>query len=248
MKLHKISAEAPSGLDKKDTEELTARQLERLEKLQNRLYAEGRQKLLIILQGMDASGKDSSIRHVMGAFNPMGVRITSFKKPEASEASRDFLWRCHKEVPAAGQIAVFNRSYYEDVLVVRVEKLKQEKEWKKYYQHINAFEELLKDTGTQLLKFYLHITENEQKKKLKERMDDEEKNWKFNAEDWAKRKKWDQYMEAYQDVFRLCSSKHAPWHIIPANDAWYRNHCMAKIILEKLKEMDPKFPKLKGRK
>jgi PPK2 family polyphosphate:nucleotide phosphotransferase len=210
--------------------------------LQYRLYAEGKRKLLIVLQAMDAGGKDGTIRHVFKGVNPQGVSVTSFKAPSAEDLAHDFLWRIHRAAPAAGMIGVFNRSQYEDVLIVRVEKLIPESIWRARYDQINRFEQLLAETGTTILKFYLHISRDEQKQRMQERLADPKKQWKFSAEDLRKREQWDEYMAAYDDVLEKCTTEHAPWYIIPSDQKWYRNLAVARTIVETLRKMDLRLP------
>ena len=217
---------------------------EELIKLQERLYAESKQKLLVVLQAMDTGGKDSTIRSVFSGLNPQGVQVTSFKEPTKEELAHDFLWRIHKAVPASGYIGVFNRSHYEDVIVVRVANIFPESVWRPRYEHINHFEQLLFSSGTRVLKFYLHISEEEQEKRLEERLEDPRKNWKFSAEDLAKRKEWKEYMEVYEDAFAHCTTDEAPWYVIPADQKWYRNLAIARVIVATLKDMDPQWPTL----
>jgi PPK2 family polyphosphate:nucleotide phosphotransferase len=214
----------------------------RLSDLQNCLYANGKHRLLIVLQAMDAGGKDGTIRHVFKETNPQGVRVTSFKTPSAEELSHDFLWRIHKAVPASGMIGLFNRSHYEDVLVVRVEDLVPKSVWEKRYQHINEFERLLTDCGTTILKFFLHISKDEQKKRLQDRIATPHKQWKFDVDDLRKRKHWDDYQDAFEDMLNRCTTEYAPWYVIPANQKWYRNLTIAKTIVHTLEELDPQFP------
>lgn len=213
---------------------------------QQRLYAEGKQKLLIVLQAMDAGGKDGTIRRVFKGVNPQGVKVHSFKAPSSEELAHDFLWRVHQHVPAKGMIGVFNRSHYEDVLVVRVEDIAPESVWRPRYTHINNFERLLADEGTRILKFYLHISKEEQRERIQERVDRPEKNWKFSYEDLAKRKQWDDYAVAYEEMLNTCTTAHAPWHIIPANQKWYRNLAITQVIVDALKEMNPQYPSPEG--
>ena len=215
-------------------------------KLQERLYAESKQKLLVVFQAMDTGGKDSTIRSVFSGLNPQGVQVTSFKEPTKEELAHDFLWRIHKAVPASGYIGIFNRSHYEDVIVVRVANIFPESVWRPRYELINQFERLLFSSGTRVLKFYLHISEEEQKKRLEERREDPRKNWKFSAEDLAKRKEWKEYMEVYEDAFAHCTTDEAPWYVIPADQKWYRNLAIARVVVATLKEMDPRWPKLPG--
>ncbi len=211
-------------------------------KLQSRLYAEGKQKLLIVFQAMDAGGKDGTIRRVFRGVNPQGVRVHSFKVPSKIELAHDFLWRIHQVVPAKGMIGVFNRSHYEDVLVVRVHDIVPESVWRPRYAQINQFEKLLTDTGTTILKFFLHISPEEQKERFQDRLDEPSKNWKFSMEDLEKRKFWGDYMAAYEEMLQQCSTPWAPWYVIPADQKWYRNLAIARVIVHTLKEMNPQYP------
>ncbi|MCD6351997.1 MAG: polyphosphate kinase 2 family protein [Armatimonadetes bacterium] len=210
--------------------------------LQMRLYAEGKQALLIVLQAMDCGGKDGTIKHVMHPLNPQSCYVVSFRAPTEEELAHDFLWRVHRRVPAKGQIAVFNRSHYEDVLVVRVRGLAPKRVWRARYKQINQFERLLAETGTRILKFFLHISRKEQKVRLEERLSDPRKRWKFRPDDLEDRELWDDYMKAYEDALTLCSTPWAPWYIIPANRKWYRNMVVADIIAATLRDMDPQWP------
>ncbi len=210
--------------------------------LQERLYAEDKQKLLIVLQAMDAGGKDGAIRNILKGVNPQGVRVQSFKVPSKEELAHDFLWRIHKVVPARGMISVFNRSHYEDVLVVRVHNIVPESVWQLRYTQINQFEKLLHDTGTRILKFYLHISPEEQKERFQARLDEPEKHWKFSLEDLEKAKFWADYMAAYEQMLHECSTPWAPWHVIPANQKWYRNLAIIRTIVHTLRDMNPQFP------
>ena len=209
---------------------------------QRRLYAEGEQKLLIVLQAMDAGGKDGTIRNILKGVNPQGVRVESFKVPSKDELAHDFLWRIHKVVPAKGMMSVFNRSHYEDVLVVRVHDIVPEAVWRPRFEQINQFEKLPHNTDTRILKFYLHISEDEQKKRFQARLDEADKNWKFSLEDLEKRKFWSDYMTAYEEMLQQCSTTWAPWHIIPANQKWYRNLAIIRTIVHTLREMNPQYP------
>lgn len=215
---------------------------DRLADLQERLYAESQQALLIVLQAMDAGGKDGTIKHVFDRVNPQGVRVTSFKVPTAEELAHDFLWRVHQQAPARGYIGIFNRSHYEDVLVVRVNQLAPREVWEKRYDHINAFERLLVDSGTRILKFFLHISKEEQKERFQKRLDDPKKHWKFSTGDLPVRDKWDDYMRAYEDAISRCNTDYAPWFIVPANRKWYRNLIVTRTIVETLEAMNPRFP------
>ncbi len=217
-------------------------QRKRLAELQQLLYADGRRSLLVLLQAMDAGGKDGTIRKVMTGMNPQGVRVTSFKAPSAEELAHDFLWRINRALPARGMIRVFNRSHYEDVLVVRVKELVPEAVWSKRYGMINALEERLVETGTVVLKLFLNIDRGEQRERLQARLDDPAKHWKFNPGDLKERAHWDAYMTAYQDALRRCSSVGAPWFVVPANRKWYRNVVVAQIVIEALERLPLAFP------
>ncbi|MFA6956841.1 MAG: polyphosphate kinase 2 family protein [Thermoanaerobaculia bacterium] len=214
----------------------------RLEELQDLLYAEGKHRVLIVLQGMDTSGKDGVIRGVFNAVDPLGIRVASFKAPTAEELAHDYLWRIHKQVPASGEMVIFNRSHYEDVLVVRVHKLVPKGVWSKRYDQINEFERMLTESGTTIVKFFLHISRDEQKARLEERRDTAEKRWKFNLGDLEERKLWDDYQGAYNDALRKTSTDWAPWYVIPANAKWYRNVVIANVLIKTLESLDMKYP------
>jgi PPK2 family polyphosphate:nucleotide phosphotransferase len=235
----------PGVADREDAEARLAKNLEKIDELQYALYAEGQRSLLIVLQGMDTSGKDGVIRKVMTAFNATGTRVTSFKVPSAEEAAHDFLWRIHKAAPARGQVGIFNRSQYEDVLVVRVHALVPEKVWSRRFDEINEFEKHLHDHGTRILKFFLHISRDEQKERLLARLDDPDKHWKFSEGDLAERTHWKDYQAAYADVLAKCSTKIAPWYVVPADRKWYRDFAISEIVAETLADMDPKPPKVR---
>ena len=228
--------------DKKDAEKVFERLNERLETLQELLYADQRHKVLIVLQGMDTSGKDGTIRHIFDGTNPIGVKVASFKRPTAPELAHDYLWRVHGQTPGAGEIVIFNRSHYEDVLVVRVDQLVPEERWRKRYQHIADFERLLADEGTTILKFFLHISKDEQKERLEERLADPDKHWKFDKADLAVRAKWDAYQAAYQDALARTSTEHAPWYVVPANKKWYRNLVISDVIIRRLEGLGLRYP------
>lgn len=213
-----------------------------LESLQELLYAEGKHKVLIVLQAMDTGGKDGTIRHVFEGVNPQGVKVASFKVPTPKELAHDYLWRVHRQTPGQGEIVIFNRSHYEDVLVVRVHNLVPESVWSQRYEHIRAFEKLLTDEGTTILKFYLHINQEEQKERLQARLDEPHKNWKFSKGDLAERALWPHYQAAYQDALAKTSTAYAPWYVIPANRKWYRNLVISTIIIEKLKSLGMAYP------
>ncbi|NUQ38944.1 MAG: polyphosphate kinase 2 family protein [Caldilineales bacterium] len=215
---------------------------EQLRALQERFYAWDKRSLLIVLQAMDTGGKDGVIEHVMHGVNPQGVQVTPFKVPTPEELAHDFLWRVHKAAPARRMIGIFNRSHYEDVLVVRVRNLVPPDVWGQRYEQINQFERLLADTGTVILKFYLHITKDEQAQRLQARLDSPDKRWKFAMGDLAERKLWDDYMAAYTAALSQCSTAHAPWFVVPANRKWYRNVVIANILVETLTQLDPQFP------
>ncbi|HZD12875.1 MAG TPA: PPK2 family polyphosphate kinase [Candidatus Binatus sp.] len=215
----------------------------KLRELQERLYAAHDQKLLIVLQGMDTSGKDGVIHRVFQGVNPQGVQVSHFGVPTPEESDHDFLWRIHKAVPGKGEIQIFNRSHYEDVLVVRVHRLVPDKVWQRRFREINDFERLLSEDGTTILKFCLHISKEEQKKRLKERLDDPTKNWKFKSSDLPERKHWDEYMQAYEDALSKTSTDYAPWYLIPANHKWYRDLVTCQIIVKALEKINPQYPK-----
>jgi PPK2 family polyphosphate:nucleotide phosphotransferase len=211
--------------------------------LQDRLYAERKQRLLVVLQGMDTSGKDGTITHVVGNFNPQGVDITAFKAPSPEERRHNFLWRIKPHVPAQGDIAIFNRSHYEDVLIVRVHNLAPPNVIERRYGEINEFEKEVAKTGTRIVKFCLHISYEEQRKRLIDRLQDPDKHWKFNEHDIDERALWDEYMGAYGIAITRCSTPEAPWYVIPADNKAYRNWAVSKILRETLEEMNPKFPR-----
>ena len=223
---------------KEETDEL----LKELRELQYLLHAENRRSLLIVLQGMDTSGKDGTIRNVMDGMTPLGVNVTAFKAPHEEELAHDFLWRVHKACPRRGYVGIFNRSHYEDVLVVRVHKLVPKKVWQARYEQINEFEKMLALNDTIILKFFLHISKEEQKERLQERLDDPTRYWKFSLKDVDERRYWQDYRKAYEDCLSLCSTEWAPWYIIPADKKWYRNLCVARIVVEKLRSLNMKFP------
>jgi PPK2 family polyphosphate:nucleotide phosphotransferase len=217
-------------------------QVEELARFQHLLYAESRRAVLIILQGMDTSGKDGTIRHVMSGMSPLGVQVKAFKAPTEEELAHDFLWRVHKAVPPRGYIGIFNRSHYEDVVVVRVRELVPRKVWKARYEQINQFEKILVKNGVVILKFFLHISKEEQRRRLEERLKDPEKRWKFSPQDLEDRRLWPAYRKAYEAVLSRCSTKWAPWHIVPADRKWYRNVVVAQTVVEALRGLDLKYP------
>ncbi len=244
IKLKDIDTRAPGKLDKAKTKRELQRVLEDLDKLQNLLYAENKHSLLIVIQGMDASGKDGLTRDVFTSMNPQGVNVISFKEPTKEEISHDFLWRIHQRVPAKGMIHIFNRSHYEDILVARVHHLTDEETIINRMAAINDFERLLtKHNNTHILKFYLHVSHEEQLKRLEERLSQPQKMWKYNPDDFKESQLWDKYMKCYEDAFEHCSE--VPWHIIPADQNWYKSYLVAQTIQKTLKGLNMKFPGMK---
>ena len=227
---------------RKDAKSALKKNVERLRELQYLLYAEDRRALLIVLQAMDAGGKDGTIRRVMGPINPQGCRVTSFKAPSDEELAHDYLWRIHKATPRRGYIGIFNRSHYEDVLVVRVHNLVPEDVWRQRYEQINHFEKLLADTGTTILKFFLYISKEEQKERFEARLSDPRKNWKFSMGDVEERGRWDDYVSAFEDALSRCSTPWAPWYVVPANRKWYRNLVVSEVIIDTLEKLDMRYP------
>jgi PPK2 family polyphosphate:nucleotide phosphotransferase len=240
--LSAIDPNADGGLDKEASKQALAAERARIQTLQERLYAEHRRSLLVVFQAIDTGGKDGTIRAVLEGVNPQGCRVWSFKVPSAEEADHDFLWRYHARTPGRGMIGVFNRSHYEDVLVVRVKGLVPEETWRERYGLINDFERMLTLSGTAVLKFFLHISKDEQKERLEARIADPEKHWKFDPADLIERKAWNAYQAAFTDALTHCSTPHAPWHVVPANRKWFRNLVIARTIADTLEAMDPQFP------
>ena len=238
----KLSTLPDSKLSKKRIKEETKKYIEIIRERQHILYAQNKYSLLIVLQGMDASGKDGVTKAIFSSVNPQGVTVTSFKKPSELELSYDFLWRVHKEVPQRGMIKIFNRSHYEDVLVPMANRLISPKDAKKRFEHINSFEKLLEENGTKILKFYLHISEEEQSKRFEERLSNPTKNWKYSPSDTETAKKWPEYRNAYQTVFDNCNE--IPWHIIPADKNWYKEYLIAKKVAKTLLDLELFFPTL----
>ena len=230
------------GLDRAEAEAETRRHSEALDELAYRLYAEAKRAVVVVLQGIDTSGKDGTIRMLAGGISPQCLDVRSFKAPSALELAHDFLWRVHAAVPAHGRIGVFNRSHYEDVIVVRVRKLVPPHVWKSRYDQINAFEKLLADGGLTFVKCFLHIGKKEQRERLEDRLRDPKKQWKLGPDDLADRERWDDFQAAYDDALTKCNTEHAPWHIVPADRKWYRNLVVARIVRETLERLDPKFP------
>lgn len=228
--------------DKSAGKELLKQQRKRIIDLQERMYAENRRSILVVMQAMDTGGKDGCIENVFKGVNPSGCRVRNFKKPNDTELSHDFLWRVHQHTPRTGIIQVFNRSHYEDVLVARVKDLAPETMIDRRYDQINVFEEILADRGTEIIKFYLHISKDEQKRRLESRLEDPRKHWKYSSADLQERAFWDQYQEAFEIALSRCSTERAPWYIVPANHKWFRDVVVSGVISEKLQEMNPQFP------
>jgi PPK2 family polyphosphate:nucleotide phosphotransferase len=214
----------------------------RLGVLHNRLFAEATRSVLLVLQGMDASGKDGTIRNVLTGVNPQGCRVVSFREPSATELAHDYLWRVHAACPARGEIAIFNRSHYEDVVAARVRDLVHKSVWERRFEHIRGFEQMLVDEGTAVVKVFLHVSGEEQGRRLQERLDDPEKRWKFRAGDLDDREHWNQFMTAYEDAIRETSTEWAPWYVVPADHNWVRNLAVAELLVETLERLDPKLP------
>ena len=249
----KLSAHDTSdtaGLDKAASETLRAKDLERLDALQERLYAEGRRSLLVVFQAMDAAGKDGTIEHVMSGLNPQGVRVTSFKQPTRTELAHDWLWRCQLALPARGEIGIFNRSHYEEVIAVRVHPewlAAQGAEpsrglWKERYDAITSWERHLHASGTRVVKFFLHVSKEEQRERFLARADEADKNWKFSAGDVAERERWGDYQSAFEQALKATSTEHAPWYVVPADRKWLMRTAVASILVHHLEVMDPRFP------
>ena len=254
MDLHKRCAVQPGSkvrlqdydpadtFGQKRSEKALSRTLDRLRELQHLLYADKRYALLVILQALDAGGKDGTIRHVMSGVNPQGCQVYSFKAPTAEELAHDFLWRIHKETPERGTIGIFNRSQYEDVLIVRVHNLVPREVWHGRYRQINEFEQMLTENGITILKFFLHISKEEQKKRFLARIQDSSRNWKLSLPDFEERQHWDDYIEAYQDALERCSTKWAPWYVVPADHKWFRNYVVAELVVSALDRMRLRYP------
>lgn len=213
-----------------------------LQQLQKMLYAQGKHRVLVVIQAMDTGGKDGCIKHVFSRVDPQGLNVVSFKKPSERELSHDFLWRIHQQVPQNGHLTVFNRSHYEDIIAVRVKNLYPKSVWEKRYQHIIDFERMLAEEGTTIVKLFLHISKDEQKARLQARLDNPDKYWKFNPDDLKDRARWDDFEEVYEDVIEKTSTAHAPWYVIPADRKWYRNLCVARIMVETLRKLEMSFP------
>ena len=213
-----------------------------LQQLQKMLYAQNKHRVLVVIQAMDTGGKDGCIKHVFSRVDPQGLNVVSFKKPSAEELAHDFLWRIHKHVPQNGHLTVFNRSHYEDIIAVRVKEIFPEEVWKRRYQHVVDFERMLAEEGTTIVKIFLHISKDEQKARLQSRLDNPDKYWKFNPDDLKDRARWDDFMETYEDVIEKTSTSHAPWYVIPADRKWYRNLCVARIMIDTLKGLNMSWP------
>lgn len=244
VRLDKIDPDfAGKDISRQAAIDAAASQVERIARLQYLLYADASQSLLIVLQGLDAAGKDGLIRHLFSGVNPQGVSVIAFKKPSEIEAAHDFLWRIHRAAPAKGEIAIYNRSHYEDVLIVRVHKWVPHSVWSKRYDQINDFEATLSQNGTRILKFYLHISPQEQLTRFKERLDDPTRQWKISEADYTERERWPQYVEAYEDALQRTSSKRAPWYVIPSNHKWFRNLAVSQIVADTMEDMGLTLPR-----
>jgi PPK2 family polyphosphate:nucleotide phosphotransferase len=228
--------------NKKKVQAELAKNIEVLTDLGYRLYAENRRALLLVLQGMDTSGKDGTIRHAMKGFNPQSCQVTSFKQPSLAELDHDFLWRIARAMPGKGNIGIFNRSHYEDVLIVRVHNLVPKSEWRTRYERINLFEQMSHQGGTSVVKVFLHISKEEQRKRLQSRLDDPQKRWKFSKADLAEREYWNDYQKAYNEALTRCNTEYAPWYIVPADKKWYRNLVISRILRRTLEKMNPQYP------
>jgi PPK2 family polyphosphate:nucleotide phosphotransferase len=243
VRLNKID---PAFTGKHETHETaiedTAREVERMDRLQYLLYADASRSLLIVLQGLDAAGKDGVIRHLFTGMNPQGTGVYGFKHPNAEELAHDFLWRVHQRAPGHGQVVIYNRSHYEDVLVARVHKLVPRAVWSRRYDLINGFEKMLSENRTQILKFYLHISPGEQLARFRQRLDDPARHWKISDSDYSERELWPEYLEAYEDAIAQTSTRHAPWYIIPSNHKWFRNLAISRIVADTMDAMGLKLP------
>jgi PPK2 family polyphosphate:nucleotide phosphotransferase len=243
IRLSDFDAACTGGIkDKKEVAAELEENIEVLSDLAYRLYAENRRALLLVLQGMDTSGKDGTIRHAMKGFNPQSCQVTSFKQPSIMELDHDFLWRIARAMPGKGNVGIFNRSQYEDVLIVRVHSIVPKSEWRTRYDRINLFEKMAHQGGTTIVKVFLHISKDEQRKRLQSRLDDPQKRWKFSKADLAEREYWNDYQKAYNDALTLCNTDYAPWYIVPANKKWYRNLAVSRILRRTLEKMDPQYP------
>jgi PPK2 family polyphosphate:nucleotide phosphotransferase len=242
VRLDKLDPAATDGMHKQQGREASLELTKDLEAMQELLYADGRHKVLVILQGVDACGKDGTIRSVFEGVNPQGVKVASFKKPTDEELAHDYLWRVHARLPRSGEIAIFNRSHYEDVLVVRVHDLVPRERWQKRYDQIRAFEQMLVDEGTTIVKFFLQVSKEEQKVRLQERIDNPAKRWKFSRADLGERKLWDEYAAAFEDMLTKTSTKDAPWYVVPADRNWYRNLVVSQVLVDTLRKLELRHP------
>ena len=243
FRIRDVDADRSLGWQKEQVELATAENLRRLEELQYKMFADGRFSMLVVLQAIDGGGKDSTIRRVFSAFNPQGCTVAAFKVPSIEERSHDFLWRIHRRTPARGEIVVFNRSHYEDVLVVRVEKLVPEAVWARRYGQINEFERALAESGTRVVKIFLQISREEQRRRFQERLDDRAKQWKFDPADLEKRARWDDYREAFEAALSKCSTEQSPWYAVPADRKWFRDFAVSQILLQELEQLPLKWPR-----
>ena len=242
VKLHEMDASDTFGFEKESAHAKTEGNAQLLNSYHDLLFAENKRAVLVVLQGMDTSGKDGVIRHAMQGLNPQGCVVTPFKAPVGDELRHDFLWRIHKAAPPKGSVGIFNRSQYEDVLVPRVRGWISKHEWKARYKQINHFEKMLTDNDVTILKFFLHISKDEQKERLQARLDDSKKNWKFSENDLKERKLWHDYMDAYEDLLSACSTDHAPWYVIPSDKKWFRNLAVSEILNEQMEKMKLEYP------
>jgi PPK2 family polyphosphate:nucleotide phosphotransferase len=242
LRLRDAAAGQTFGFEREDAERATAENLQRLGELQYKMFADGRHAVLVVLQAIDGGGKDSTIRRVFAAFNPQGCNVAAFKVPSEEERSHDFLWRVHQRVPRRGEVVVFNRSHYEDVLVVRVESLVPESVWSARYEQINDFERLLSAAGTRIVKIFLQISRDEQKQRFAERLAERSKQWKFDPADLDKREKWDEYRVAFEAALSRCSTPHAPWYVIPADRKWFRDFAVSQILRQEFEQLPLRWP------
>jgi len=231
-------------ISKSEGKKLFEKQLEEIDELQTRLYAEAKHRFLVVIQAMDTGGKDGTIRNVFNPMDPQGIKVHSFKRPSKEELAHDFLWRIHDHVPANGETAVFNRSHYEDIVAVRARNIYPQERWSKRYEHVVNFEKMLADEGTKIVKIFLHISKDEQKQRLQARLDEPTKNWKFNPGDLDDRKLWEDYMHIYSDVIAKTSTQQNPWFVVPADRKWYRNLIVSRIIIDALNSLDMQYPSI----
>jgi PPK2 family polyphosphate:nucleotide phosphotransferase len=243
FRLRDADADRTLGWERDKVDTATAENLLRLGELQYKMYADARFAMLVVIQGIDGGGKDSTIRRVMSTFNPQGFTVTAFKAPSVEELRHDYLWRIHSHVPPRGEVAVFNRSHYEDVLVVRVDNLVPEAVWSRRYEQINRFELNLHECTTRIVKIFLHISRDEQKRRLEERLAVRSKQWKFSTEDLAKRAQWDDYRQAFEAAITRCTSVHAPWYVVPANRKWFRDFAVSQILLQQFEQLPLRWPR-----